>query len=358
MAVDFGFIRAGDKTEPVAEVEFELLRGDTGDLISFIALLARETPLYAEHRSKYHRGCQLAGEELILPAGGGLPDITGGASWQTSLYGALIRQTGHLLFCLANTALHPDERAALRILGRELSVLKKIILFAHPFCTSREQQKLQDLSEAVETSLLLDELSENWRKIKQQTNLHVNEALDGLLAHKREEAALKLSQGLAQGVYGAALFSLWAGLEDMTKKAYQELSLTDFVTEKTASLADRLRQTEQSQTHSEDLAAFAAALYLGLASSKKALPKDFARIEKKLGKIAADLERNARREKTGQLIFSLFKTAASRLVYRDAGILYGALWQDLRLKQKKFRKRSDSFVRLCDRLRKETAAQE
>lgn len=61
LAFDKGVIIAGDKQEPIMEVELELLEGNSAVLLELGAMLAKDCGLRPESRSKYHRGLQLAG---------------------------------------------------------------------------------------------------------------------------------------------------------------------------------------------------------------------------------------------------------------------------------------------------------
>ena len=61
LAADRGIIRAGGRTEPLEEVELELLSGNPEDLFRVGEELCRRFSLQPEVRSKYARGLRLAG---------------------------------------------------------------------------------------------------------------------------------------------------------------------------------------------------------------------------------------------------------------------------------------------------------
>ncbi len=59
LAVDSGNIFSGDLSEPVEEIELELVKGERTGLFSLAAALAGSVPLFPEIRSKYERGMAL-----------------------------------------------------------------------------------------------------------------------------------------------------------------------------------------------------------------------------------------------------------------------------------------------------------
>ncbi len=65
IALDQGEIRAGDKREPICEVEFELKQGRIEDLLHFVAALSLENGVRLSALSKAQRGYRLAGRETV-----------------------------------------------------------------------------------------------------------------------------------------------------------------------------------------------------------------------------------------------------------------------------------------------------
>ncbi|WP_032092889.1 inorganic triphosphatase [Necropsobacter rosorum] len=63
IALDQGEIRAGDKCEPICEVEFELKQGRIKDLLHFVAALSLENGVRLSAASKAQRGYRLAGQK-------------------------------------------------------------------------------------------------------------------------------------------------------------------------------------------------------------------------------------------------------------------------------------------------------
>ncbi|CAG0989361.1 Inorganic triphosphatase [Methylophilaceae bacterium] len=56
VALDLGKLEAGDRSEPIREVELELKKGETGRLFELAALLQQSIPLHIENISKAERG--------------------------------------------------------------------------------------------------------------------------------------------------------------------------------------------------------------------------------------------------------------------------------------------------------------
>jgi inorganic triphosphatase YgiF len=68
IALDEGRIIAGDKGQPMHELEIELKGGTPGDLESLRGLIMRALPARPEDRSKFARGLALLRPDLVAPA--------------------------------------------------------------------------------------------------------------------------------------------------------------------------------------------------------------------------------------------------------------------------------------------------
>ncbi|MGS0681555.1 CYTH domain-containing protein [Shewanella sp. 125m-7] len=62
VALDIGEIRVGQAVEPICELEFELLAGDTSALLTLAGIVSRDIPVRLGKASKAQRGYRLAGE--------------------------------------------------------------------------------------------------------------------------------------------------------------------------------------------------------------------------------------------------------------------------------------------------------
>lgn len=68
ISLDQGYVAAGERREPISEIELELKSGDTASLLRFAAALAKPLGLALEFESKAERGYRLvAGEPIVLP---------------------------------------------------------------------------------------------------------------------------------------------------------------------------------------------------------------------------------------------------------------------------------------------------
>jgi inorganic triphosphatase YgiF len=67
LAMDLGEVRAGRRTEPIAEVELELLSGDVDRLFDLAAIILQAVPARLAHASKAERGYRLARGLRLAP---------------------------------------------------------------------------------------------------------------------------------------------------------------------------------------------------------------------------------------------------------------------------------------------------
>ena len=93
VCVDRGRIRAGERTEPISEIELEVKSGSALDAIEFARKLVDAAPVTLENRSKAERGYTLAAGEAYVPSGarapGLLPDATVRAGFKAMLAATL-----------------------------------------------------------------------------------------------------------------------------------------------------------------------------------------------------------------------------------------------------------------------------
>jgi inorganic triphosphatase YgiF len=93
VSIDRGWIRAGERSEALSEVELELKSGGVGDLIAYARELVAAVPLKLENRSKAERGYALALSERHAPVKAGAnvlaPDVAVVAAFKPILATAL-----------------------------------------------------------------------------------------------------------------------------------------------------------------------------------------------------------------------------------------------------------------------------
>lgn len=329
MAVDTGWITAGKKTVPVAEVEFELLSGKTPVLIEFLSLLLKEAPLYTEKRSKYFRGCQLAGEK-IKPAVCDPPikELDAKKPFKTVLANALTLQIGRSLSALTQAAAGGKKKLA--AFYRETCALRQLLFFASALLEereySRQTQRIDFLLEELRFAFLLTGFIKRWRAIKENSpNIQATDAFAKTLWEKKEQAWEKIAKSLARGAYTADIFALWSWIADDPWRDNAQPAAASHFARQSGLLIDKMAAlTANGLSESADIYDCCRSFAYGLKMLPGARPKDGDRAMKILAKILAALKRKAKTDRAGKALFSLFKPSDSRLVYRDAGILYGS----------------------------------
>lgn len=133
MVVDEGTVRAGDRTEPVCEIELELRAGGPADLFAFARRIAEIVPARLGFRTKADRGFALgAGEgprvvkkiEVALD-----PAMTAGGAFQAiarACLAQLVANEQALRDLRAPGAIH-QSRVALRRLRAAISLFKSVV---------------------------------------------------------------------------------------------------------------------------------------------------------------------------------------------------------------------------------------
>ncbi|MDR3348058.1 MAG: CYTH domain-containing protein [Acidaminococcales bacterium] len=329
MAVDTGWIAAGEKTAPVAEVEFELLSGKAPALIEFLSLLLKEAPLYTEKRSKYDRGCALAGEKAKPSASERrIKELDAKKPFKNVLRGALIAQIGRSLSALTDAA--GGGKKKLAAFCRETYRLKQLLLFAGPLLKEREYTRQADRInlwlEEMRDAFLLAGFEKRWRVIQENSpDINMTDVFAKTIGEKKKQAWRKLTASFARGAHAADIFSLWAWMADDPWRGNEEITAAAHLARQREWLLAKISAlTENGLSESAELYDCCYALAYSRKMLPGALRRGAAREAKNLAKILAALKNKAKLGQAGKSLFSLFKPSDSRLVYRDAGILYGS----------------------------------
>ena len=344
MAIDTGEIVAGEKRMPVCEIEFEIKHGNSKELIEFVALLAKEMPLFAEQKSKYYRGCELAGEKTELIKAVPASEISLAKPFKSSLQAALIKQTGYALSmvsdCVADKDKLSDLHEALGQLERMLSFSKT--LFNEGEC--REQIKIIHTAiSLLETCDLVERFSYKWQKLNKRTeSIHSTLLLEKLLQEKSSYYENQVQDSLVGGKYSALLFSLWSWLEEENWQDNVEVSGKEYLYERISQINDEIlsyyAKDDVMRIYEKVLD-----LHCGITVMKKFAGKDIKNFGKVAKKLLKNLENKVQAEKIAKVLFSLFRTSAGRLLYRDAGMLLGYYFNQYSIKANKIQKNLEEF---------------
>jgi inorganic triphosphatase YgiF len=126
LAIDQGEIIAGDRSEPLCEVELELHAGPVDDLFSVALLLAERHPLVLDNRSKAERGLKLAdGTGLPPPSKADEVALPADADARVAVREAIAHALAHWHANEAGFLSHPDNTEylhQLRVAVRRLRV--------------------------------------------------------------------------------------------------------------------------------------------------------------------------------------------------------------------------------------------
>lgn len=329
MAVDFGRILAEDKETPVAEVEFEMITGSTADLLEFLAKLTRELPFYVAFKSKFRRGTDLllSVHELEDPS---LPIVLKeDESTDEALYVLLAEHIGAML---QEQRRFDEEGSGMTAFGRLLQEIQYWLAFAKPMLKpeayERYQQQTAQLATPFETLYHIEALTADWTELhRSPLPLTGSVVIENHLAEKRRDLITRILQEKQNGVYTRTLFDLWSWAATHPWAEQEMAKISCYARERLNKWFNDLQLTAD---HKELDAAAGCALFriahksVSVAGCLKqvlrlAEDKPYIRLksmQKRLWEIYND-------ECGKAVLQSLVKTGASRLLYRDAGLLAG-----------------------------------
>ena len=167
LAFDIGSIIAGDRTEPICELELELKSGCSTALLRLGAAFAQQMPLAPEHRSKFYRALILAGlAKEQSKQGGGLQENTSLTEALPVLFMTAISKVFAAYIDFAENSHEPKTIRRLRV---KLRRLRSILQFAKPCLAETEflswKEQLTQLSGAVAPLRDIDVVSDQWKQL-------------------------------------------------------------------------------------------------------------------------------------------------------------------------------------------------
>lgn len=329
MAVDFGRIVADGQENPLAEVEFELLAGDVGDLLQFVAALCERLPFFIAFKSKFRRGLDLLEGVQELEERPAPVMLTQESDVATACYSLVAGGVGALLQQqrrLGETDASGDEAP---VFGDYLRQLRCWLAFFKPLLDPAAYAHWQHLTGQLLAPF--DELARvaaleaDWEQVSGR--LSGSAWLGKQLAARRELLVERIFQTQQSGAYTKALTALWAWAakgpwrEDATcpvreyAAARLEKWLTDWLAMGGGGIIDA---TLASRLYGQGGKITVAAVCLGPAEPAAA-HKAFGRLrslQKRLKPIWAI-------ETSSPVLQSFLGASATRLLYRDAGLVIG-----------------------------------
>ena len=345
LALDNGEIIAGDKKQPILELELELKAGRPQALIWLGAALAKEFPLLPEQESKLYRATVLAGLADGLGRDTPQPSPLKKASASlpaNQVFSQVMIYTIHDLVRAQQAYLtDPDDIETLHALRLGLRRLNALLQLARPLLPQEEEQDMAESLTAWDCRFSdvrdLDSLSVAWQELTGYMNRVIPEhagkaALTALLTAKRQTVRITFYNAVAAGELTAVLLGSWASLADWadqdnghTQPLFKEfvlehvtLWLTQFL-----QMGNDLDLSDLNAVHS--LRITGRRLRLVLESLSPVLPDNTSVLLKRLEKLQDILGKIQDVALTPTLLQELVKASASRLTHRDAGLITG--WQ-------------------------------
>ena len=329
MAVDFGRILAQDKETPVAEVEFELLSGSIADLLQFLAALTAQLPFQVAFKSKFRRGMDLLLSVHEVEDASSAIVLTENKAWTEALYIVLADYVGALLTEQRRFDL---SGCGMTTFGQRLLELRYWLAFAKPALKQEDyerfQQALGALAVPFESLLHTEAMLDDWRTLSEEPlPLTGSVWMEKQLLERRESLFSRILTERKDGAYTRALFALWAWAsqypwagQDADKiSSYGSRRLQKWVQDLAGAAGhDKLSAPEACALFplTDKLTVVTACLKPALSlDADKALQK-VRNLQKVLGGVYVN-------EYGKPVLRSLLKPGASRLAYRDAGLLAG-----------------------------------
>lgn len=364
LAVDIGVILAGDRQEPIAEVELELLEGNSEAVLRLGAELSRTVPLVVEPRSKYFRGLLLAGLAINEYPEEEPEPLTAA----TSVHGAcrlLITHQLHQVFRAEQAFLQKNEdRETLHQFRIQLRRLRSLLSFVKPLVQPEEyslwQTRLQSWSRTTNSLREVDVILDTWQEIITAGRLDLQPPpwLEMMLQTERSSLVTALCSTLSGGQSTPMLLEFWAWLAgEAFSSSEAELSWALFAPQRLSGWLDNMRKLakdlpvgDPAKTH--QLRILGKKLRYSLESlplkdrKTRVLLARLKRLQDSLGVLRDGHTMN-------ETLNGWLSSQASRVLYRDAGILLGWIARDRQEADRTYEKQWQKFKRASRRWQKD-----
>ena len=300
LAIDHGKITAAkDSTDPIDEVEIELLEGDKGALLDLAAAIASQVPVFVEKRSKFVRGLALRG---IMADVAPVKEKLGNGLVKDELQAAIAGH-GEQLLGLQQELQQNFSDKLLKNLKRELVLLRSLAAVAQ----AGSYERLEELLKLVEDVRSLLALQALWQRIRAKGKLE-RSSLQKKLSAETKDRVTTLQVSAAYGCFTEVAFAL----ASMVYKADLAEEIAD------VSIKAAVKQWHQKLTES-DLSAAENICALARCCNVKAAVK------------AAEAVKQQRRQLNKQAVLAAWQeqlqaiceASTSKLVYREAGMVLG-----------------------------------
>lgn len=340
LAVDIGEIIAGEKKQPLAELELELKEGHALALIRLGSELSKAIPLLPELDSKLHRATLLAG--LGAEIGQEFAPIK---SWKKSLLAQdaraplsrmILQQIHRIIGAQHSFLADPPDPEKLHQLRISLRRLRALLSFAKPLFDAagygERQTALRRWGNELGPLRDLDVLIEAWNEFENHWAPRPGKPsplLDRLAAARPE--LLKTALGAtSSGQYTPLLLGLWVYIAEWPEEAAAPVRLGDFagarLTKWLGSIlkaGSHLDFTDSQAIHS--LRIHVKKLRYTLEILSPVLGEQYRFTTGRLRKLQSNLGTLHDTRRSPVLLEQWVKASAGRLLHHDCGLLLG--WQ-------------------------------
>lgn len=220
VAADKGAIIAGEKTEPILEIELELKAGHPGALFMLGAALAREFSLLPEPDSKFYRGLLLAGLAVARKQNNLVPRVDTAKPVGEASSMLLINLIIQITVAQRRLLEEPQQPELVHELRSCLWRLRSVLEFFEPFNVIKQYADYQEqLKQVTQKLAKLRELDVAYGVWLQFQNSYTGKAdskawLGDVLTETRNQEMENVMGELGAGLATPLLLSLWAELLD------------------------------------------------------------------------------------------------------------------------------------------------
>jgi triphosphatase len=357
VAADKGAIIAGEKTDPILEIELELKTGQAGALFILGAALAQEFPLLPEPKSKFYRGLLLAGLSAERPKKNHLPQVGKAKPVGEALRDVLVELVMQVFTAQQTFLENFQQPGVVHELWVALCRLQSVLTFSEPLAVIKRytvyQDELGKWGRTIDDLQELDVIYASWQQLLDHQIVAIDSKvwLGEVLLEKRNQAAVKIVAECRSGLATPLLLGLWAELLD---RDWQQLISCDSTVEEYAvgTIADWLkmvRKQEKTATWTDadevDRLRLWTKKLMYTVEVMQPVLGGTSRMMLQLEKLQRTLGVMSDAHRTTLLLKELLREKSSRALHLEAGILLGWQGHERLLLQEKLDKSWKKFNR-------------